>query len=111
MFLGSAGIDLTVEEPGFESDKAESYSPGGTITKESIENAIRVLMATGGSTNLVIHLIAIARRANIDLKLEDFERISNLFRHINLLDTYIEGKHPFIRLSYRESLELRNNRK
>ena len=47
------------------------------ITKESIENAIRVLMATGGSTNLVIHLIAIARRANIDLKLEDFERISN----------------------------------
>lgn len=46
------------------------------INKESIENAIRVLMATGGSTNLIIHLIAIARRANIDLKLDDFERIS-----------------------------------
>ena len=46
------------------------------INKESIENAIRVLMATGGSTNLIIHLIAIAKRANIDLKLDDFERIS-----------------------------------
>ena len=46
------------------------------INRKSIENAIRVLMATGGSTNLIIHLIAIARRANIDLKLDDFERIS-----------------------------------
>ncbi len=46
------------------------------INKKSVENAIRVLMATGGSTNLIIHLIAIARRANIDLKLVDFERIS-----------------------------------
>ncbi|MDO5310628.1 MAG: dihydroxy-acid dehydratase [Clostridia bacterium] len=46
------------------------------INKKSIENAIRVLMATGGSTNLIIHLIAIARRANIDLRLDDFERIS-----------------------------------
>ena len=34
-------------------------------------------MATGGSTNLIIHLIAIARRANINLKLMDFEEISN----------------------------------
>lgn len=47
------------------------------ITKKSIENAIRVLMAAGGSTNLIIHLIAIARRGGIDLKLEDFERISD----------------------------------
>lgn len=47
------------------------------INKKSIENAIRVLMAAGGSTNLIIHLIAIARRGGIDLKLEDFERISD----------------------------------
>lgn len=46
------------------------------INRSSLENAIRVLMATGGSTNLIIHLIAIARRANIDLTLDDFERIS-----------------------------------
>lgn len=46
------------------------------INRKSIENSIRVLMATGGSTNLIIHLIAIARRAGINLKLDDFERIS-----------------------------------
>ena len=46
------------------------------INEKSVENAIRVLMATGGSTNLIIHLIAIARRANIDLTRDDFERIS-----------------------------------
>lgn len=46
------------------------------INEKSIENAIRALMATGGSTNLIIHLIAIAKRANINLKLDDFERIS-----------------------------------
>ena len=45
------------------------------INEESIKNAIKVLMATGGSTNLIIHLIAIARRANINLKLMDFEEI------------------------------------
>ena len=47
------------------------------ITRKSIENAITVLMAAGGSTNLIIHLIAIARRANIPLELEDFQKISD----------------------------------
>lgn len=47
------------------------------VTKDSIENAIRVLMACGGSTNLLIHLKAIARRAGIDLDLMYFDRISN----------------------------------
>ncbi len=47
------------------------------ITKESIENAIRVIMASGGSTNLLIHLMAIARRGGIALDLMDFDRISN----------------------------------
>jgi dihydroxy-acid dehydratase len=47
------------------------------ITKESMENAIRVLMACGGSTNLIIHLKAIARRRNITLDLMEFDRISN----------------------------------
>lgn len=46
------------------------------LNKKSIENAIRILMAAGGSTNLIIHLTAIARRAGIDLDLDDFERIS-----------------------------------
>ena len=46
------------------------------INRKSLENAIRVLMATGGSTNLILHLTAIAARAGIKLDLMDFERIS-----------------------------------
>ena len=50
--------------------------PSDILTKAAFENAIRVQMATGASTNLFIHLIAIARRAGIDLTLDDFDRIS-----------------------------------
>ena len=42
--------------------------PRGIMTRAAFENAIKVLMATGASTNLVIHLIAIARRAGLDLE-------------------------------------------
>lgn len=45
------------------------------ITKKSLENAIAVLMAFGGSTNAVLHLLAIAHEADIDLTLNDFKRI------------------------------------
>jgi len=45
------------------------------LTREAFENAIRVLAAIGGSTNAVIHLIAIARRVGVDLALEDFDRV------------------------------------
>lgn len=47
------------------------------INKSSIENAIKVLMACGGSTNLLIHLKAIARRGGIPLDLMEFDKISN----------------------------------
>ncbi len=50
--------------------------PRDIMTRAAFENAIKVLMATGASTNLVIHLIAIARRAGVDLRLDDFDRIS-----------------------------------
>jgi dihydroxy-acid dehydratase len=50
--------------------------PMDILTKESFLNAIRALMAIGGSTNSVIHLIAIANEARIKLDLSDFERIS-----------------------------------
>jgi dihydroxy-acid dehydratase len=46
------------------------------LTREALENAITVNMAIGGSTNAVIHLIAIAGRLGIDLCLDDFDRIS-----------------------------------
>ncbi|WP_179134465.1 dihydroxy-acid dehydratase [Oceanobacillus timonensis] len=54
----------------------KDVKPTDIITKKSFENAITTLMTIGGSTNTVIHLIAIAKRLGIDLTLEDFERIS-----------------------------------
>jgi dihydroxy-acid dehydratase len=47
------------------------------ITKASLENAIAVVMAFGGSTNAVLHLLAIAHEADIDLEIEDFHRIGS----------------------------------
>ena len=49
--------------------------PLDLLTKEAFENAISVIMAVGGSTNSVLHLLAIARTAGIDLNIDDFERI------------------------------------
>lgn len=45
------------------------------ITRESLENAISVVMAFGGSTNAVLHLLAIAHEADVDLEMADFQRI------------------------------------
>src|SRR5512132_686952 len=50
--------------------------PSQIVTRESLENAIAAVAATGGSTNAVLHLIAIAREAGVTLRLEDFDRIS-----------------------------------
>jgi dihydroxy-acid dehydratase len=50
--------------------------PSHILTKESFENAITVDMAIGGSTNAIIHVLAMARRAKLDITLEDFDRIS-----------------------------------
>ena len=47
------------------------------LTREAFENAIRTLAAIGGSTNAVIHLLAIAGRVGFDLKLEDFDRLAS----------------------------------
>lgn len=49
--------------------------PSKIITRKSIENAISVIMAVGGSTNAVLHFLAIAHTAKIDLTLDDFETI------------------------------------
>src|SRR4051794_8982769 len=50
--------------------------PSSIITKGSLENAIAAVAATGGATNGVLHLLAVAYEAGIDLTLEDFDRIS-----------------------------------
>ncbi|MFB2879015.1 dihydroxy-acid dehydratase [Floridanema aerugineum] len=49
--------------------------PRDIITRKSIENAIAVIMAIGGSTNAVLHFLAIARAAGVELTLDDFETI------------------------------------
>jgi dihydroxy-acid dehydratase len=49
--------------------------PSDILTREAFENAITVVIALGGSTNAVLHLLAIASSAGVDLKLDDFNRI------------------------------------
>lgn len=57
--------------------------PRDIVNKKSLENAIRVDMALGGSTNTVLHLMAIAHEAKVNLTLDDFDRISNSTYHIS----------------------------
>ena len=52
------------------------------MTKEAFENAITVVMALGGSTNAVLHLLAIAHEARVELTLDDFNRIGDRVPHL-----------------------------
>jgi dihydroxy-acid dehydratase len=56
---------------------AEKITPDKIVTEKSVENALRVLMAIGGSTNAVLHLTAVAGRAGIDIDLNRLNRISD----------------------------------
>ncbi|MGJ9422852.1 dihydroxy-acid dehydratase [Aeromicrobium sp. CF3.5] len=58
------------------------------LTKEAFENAITVVMALGGSTNAVLHLLAIAREAEVDLTLEDFSRVGEKVPHLGDLKPF-----------------------
>jgi dihydroxy-acid dehydratase len=55
---------------------AEDLKPSQVITRDSLENAIACACASGGSTNVVLHLIALAHEVGIELDMDDFERIS-----------------------------------
>jgi len=55
---------------------SEDLRPSRVITRESLENAIACVCASGGSTNGVLHLLALAHEAGIELSIDDFERIS-----------------------------------
>jgi dihydroxy-acid dehydratase len=55
---------------------ARGLRPSRIVTRESLENAIAAVATTGGSTNAVLHLMAIAREAGVKLGLEDFDRVS-----------------------------------
>ena len=56
---------------------AKGITTRDILTKKAFENAITILMALGGSTNAVLHLLAIAHEAEVDLTLEDFHRIGS----------------------------------
>ncbi len=61
---------------------AEDVRPRDLLTREAFENAITVVMAVGGSTNAVLHLMAIARAAEVPLELDDFEAIRRRTPHL-----------------------------
>jgi dihydroxy-acid dehydratase len=69
-------VDSTTEAARVlvEAVKAD-LRPSQIITRQSIENAVALIMAVGGSTNAVLHFLAIAHAANVPFKLEDFEAI------------------------------------
>jgi dihydroxy-acid dehydratase len=70
--------------------------PRDILTKEAFENAIAVTMALGGSTNAVLHLLAIAREARVELTLEDFDRVGRRTPHI--ADTKPHGRYHMVDL-------------
>jgi dihydroxy-acid dehydratase len=84
--MGSNGIPATVaekEEAAFNAGKLvmdalqRDLRPSQIITRKGVENAIAAVAATGGSTNAVLHLLAIAREAGVELTIDDFDTISS----------------------------------
>lgn len=55
----------------------KDIKPRDIMTREAFENAMVIIMATGGSTNAVLHLIAMARAVDVDLTIDDFQAVSN----------------------------------
>jgi dihydroxy-acid dehydratase len=70
---------------------SRGHTARDVMTREAFENAIAVVMAFGGSTNAVLHLLAIAREAGVDLVLDDFNRIGDKVPH--LADVKPFGRH------------------
>ncbi len=81
-------VDRRRDDYAYESGKAVvkllemGIRPRQIMTKHAFENAIAVVMALGGSTNAVLHLLAIAHEAQVDLSLDDFDRVGRKVPHI-----------------------------
>jgi dihydroxy-acid dehydratase len=82
---GSAMVPAEDDEKGSVAEKigelvmrvlSDDLRPSQVITRDSLENAIACACASGGSTNVVLHLIALAHEAGIEVDMDDFERIS-----------------------------------
>jgi dihydroxy-acid dehydratase len=98
--LGSASapaVDRRRDDAAFASGQAvvdllrAGIRPRQIMTKQAFENAIAVTMAIGGSTNAVLHLLAIAHEARVDLELDDFNKVAARVPH--LADTKPHGKY------------------
>jgi dihydroxy-acid dehydratase len=90
-------VDRRRDDLAYESGRAVIHllelgiRPRQILTKEAFENAIAVVMALGGSTNAVLHLLAIAHEARVDLELDDFNRVGRRVPHI--ADTKPHGRY------------------
>jgi dihydroxy-acid dehydratase len=79
---GVPAMDQRKDDVAFECGKMvmdllkRDIRPRQIITRKSLENAIAAVATTGGSTNAVLHLLAIAREANIKLSIDDFDKIN-----------------------------------
>jgi dihydroxy-acid dehydratase len=83
--MGTAGIPAMAAGKDDAADRAgglvmdllrAGLRPRAILTRQSVENAIAGVVATGGSTNAVLHLLAIAREAGVSLDLDDFNRLN-----------------------------------
>ena len=85
MSLPFSSTEANVEDPIVERTKAAARTlvaavkadlkPRDIVTRKSIENAVAVIMAIGGSTNAVLHFLAIAHAAGVEWSIDDFERV------------------------------------
>jgi dihydroxy-acid dehydratase len=97
-----AAVDPRRDELARESGRAviglleAGIRPRDIMTKAAFENAIAVTMALGGSTNAVLHLLAIAYEARVELTLDDFDRVGRRVPHI--ADTKPHGRYHMVDL-------------
>jgi dihydroxy-acid dehydratase len=95
-------VDRRRDDYAYESGKAvvrlleAGIRPRHILTREAFENAISVVMALGGSTNSVLHLLAIAHEAQVELSLDDFDRVGKSVPH--LADTKPHGRYHMVDL-------------
>ena len=93
----AAAVDRRRDDFSYASGTAvigllqENIRPRAIMTKAAFENAIAVTMALGGSTNAVLHLLAIAWEAGVELELDDFNRVAARVPH--LADTKPHGQY------------------
>ncbi len=89
-------IDPRLEDYAVRSGEAAmqllnaNIRPRTIMTRQAFENAVTTVMALGGSTNAVLHLLAIAREARVELSLEDFDAISRRTPHVGDLKPFGE---------------------